>query len=275
MSWNKDDNDIFKSSKEVIPISYPKDGNNLLLEIEENSEWFKQRNELILSLIKKYKLGDDFLDIGGGNGYQAKAIQEANIFKNVVLIEPGEHGCINAKKRGLKLIYKCIFQDFPFRDYNIKAVGLFDVIEHIENDTDFLKDLRMRITPETYVFINVPACQSLWSETDIQAGHFRRYSKRSLKKLASDSGFEIIEKGYFFSYYFIPVFLLRSLPFLLGVRKGDKKLHKSKVKNHSATKKSSSLINFFHKRSLKKVASGKGECFGTSLYAVIKPLDDA
>ena len=47
----------------------------------------------------------------------------------------------NAKKRNLQNIVCGTLQDTEINDNSISAAGMFDVIEHIENDVDFLKYL--------------------------------------------------------------------------------------------------------------------------------------
>jgi hypothetical protein len=59
-------------AKTASDISYPEAGNEICYQIEENSFWFKHRNNCILTAVKKYNEGRLFFDIGGGNGYVAK-----------------------------------------------------------------------------------------------------------------------------------------------------------------------------------------------------------
>lgn len=58
--------------------------------------------------------------------------------------------------------------------------------------------------------------QWLWSQHDVTAGHFRRYTRVSLEKLFQDR-FKIVYFSYFFSALVLPIFVLRVLPYrLLG-----------------------------------------------------------
>jgi hypothetical protein len=61
-------------------------------------------------------------------------------------------------------------------DYTL--IGLFDVIEHIEDDIKFLNEIYEKVSVGTFIFVNVPAMMHLFSETDEFAGHFRRYNKK-------------------------------------------------------------------------------------------------
>jgi hypothetical protein len=65
----------------------------------------------------------------------------------------------------------------------------------------------------------VPAHQWLWSEEDELAGHFRRYSLKSLRAVTEAAGLDVVYLSYFFRPLPLPILLLRSLPFLLGRRR--------------------------------------------------------
>ena len=58
---------------------------------------------------------------------------------------------------------------------------LFDVIEHIDDTGTFLQSVLYHLKPGGWLFINVPAFDSLSSSFDEVVGHLRRYSKPSLR----------------------------------------------------------------------------------------------
>jgi len=234
-NWVFDVNGIYRNKKNA-EISYPDVGNDSCFTFEDVSPWFKQRNELINALIIKNKLSGNFLDIGGGNGFQAKSLEENNSIDKVFLVEPGYSGCLNAKKRGIENVYCGLFQDFDFTENKISICGLFDVIEHIEDDISFLNDLYDRLPQNSHVLINVPALQFLWSDSDIHSGHFRRYSKKDLKRIIKDTKFQIIDNGYYFIYYTLPLFILRVIPFRFGFRKNLEQVLESETQNHQPNK---------------------------------------
>ena len=119
-------------------ISFPKDAHLDLIKIENNSFWINHRNQIIESVIRSYPINGDFADIGGVNGYQLMKIAELNKSNKNKLIEPSKQGCFNAKKRKIKEVYNKTFEDFNFSEYNLNGIGLLDVLEHIENDFEFL-----------------------------------------------------------------------------------------------------------------------------------------
>ena len=73
---------------------------------------------------------------------------------------------------------------------------LLDVLEHVENDRDFLSLLVSdNLNDQGYVLISVPAWNSLYSEHDRFLGHHRRYSFRALRNLIAPSGLKIMSQG--------------------------------------------------------------------------------
>ena len=59
------------SSSRVQSVSYPEIGNALCHQVEDQSFWFRHRNNYIASIVKKYSPANTLLDVGGGNGYVA------------------------------------------------------------------------------------------------------------------------------------------------------------------------------------------------------------
>jgi hypothetical protein len=77
-------------SKGHSRISYPEEGNAMSFQLEDNPWWFKNRNTLIVNMVRKYSRGKLFWDIGGGNGFVSKGLQNAG--QKVVLVEPVQAG---------------------------------------------------------------------------------------------------------------------------------------------------------------------------------------
>ena len=65
----------------------------------------------------------------------------------------------------------------------------------------------------------VPAHAWLWCDEDVEAGHFRRYSRESMVAALSHAGFAVEYITYFFRWMPLPIFVLRTLPSLLGLRR--------------------------------------------------------
>ena len=255
-------------SIEKQKISYPEEGNSAMFELEESSFWFKHRNNCIVTLVKKFTPDCMFFDIGGGNGFVSKGLQQSGI--STVLIEPGLQGCINAQKRGLENIVCSTLEDAGFKPDSLESCGMFDVVEHIEDDTTFISSIYKFLKPGGYCFITVPAYQILWSNEDVDAGHYRRYTTESIKRLLTSGGFKINYISYFFSFLVLPVFLFRTIPSLWKKKALPISMHKKK---HQSSGLSKIVVDQLCKREVNKINHTKKIRFGSSLLIVAtKPL---
>lgn len=200
-------------------VSYPDDGHAACAAVEDGSFWFAHRNAVILDLLARHRpqssLCRPLLDVGGGNGFVAKALQDAGI--EVVLVEPGITGALNARRRGIRNVVNATAQALnPPRSIPVN-IGMFDVLEHIEDDVGLLSALGAWMDRDSALFLTVPAFQVLWSSEDRAAGHYRRYTRASLGRVLAASGFEVEFASCFFSFLYAPIFMFRTLPTLLGL----------------------------------------------------------
>ena len=199
-------------------ISYPEHGNADCFQLEDASFWFRHRNACITAAVQRTPPDGFVLDIGGGNGFVARALIDAGY--STVLLEPGAEGALNARtRRRIPDVINATLEDAELRPGAVPAVGLFDVIEHIEDDRAFIARVHGLLRPGGLAYVTVPAHQWLWSVTDVEAGHFRRYSTAQLSARFRDAGFEVLYGTYLFELLVIPFFLLRTLPYVLGVAK--------------------------------------------------------
>ena len=73
---------------------------------------------------------------------------------------------------------------------------MFNVLEHIEDDGEALRQIFARLRPGGCLAIWVPAFPLLYSKFDRSVGHHRRYRLRGLKSLVRDSGYTIERAHY-------------------------------------------------------------------------------
>jgi SAM-dependent methyltransferase len=199
-------------------VSYPAAGNNSCFAIEDGSFWFAHRNACLITLLRQFPAAGTFFDIGGGNGFVAAALQAEGKVP-MVLIEPGADGIRHAQTRGVGTIVQATLKEAGFRDRSLPAIGFFDVLEHVEDEQEFLREIRRCLTATGRIYLTVPAGRWLWSDADVQAGHFRRYTFASLRRALDRAGFRILFMTKIFSPLPFPLFVSRSVPSLFGRRK--------------------------------------------------------
>lgn len=251
---------------EHTPVYFPEEGNQLCSQIEEESFWFQHRNSCLCSIVKNYPPAGPIFDVGAGNGFVGLALKKAN-FESIA-VEPGPSGAERARARGLEVIC-ATFEDAKFRDGSLPSIGMFDVLEHIETDEKFLSLMRTKLVPEGRIYLTVPAYNGLWSEDDVYAGHFRRYTTGTLRRVLENAGLKVEFETYLFACLVPPIFLFRTIPHFFG-----KKLEHATErygKNHLLPK---GIIGGVIQRSLNweldRISSGGAIGFGSSCCIVAK-----
>ncbi len=78
-------------------------------------------------------------------------------------------------------------------------VCAFEVMEHIEDDADFLAQLKRHLKPGGILLGSVPAFAHKWQRADEIAGHYRRYDRLPLQNIMQRTGFTVLSiQGYGF-----------------------------------------------------------------------------
>lgn len=255
-------------AKDSSVISYPDWGNAACFQVEDSSFWFQHRNACILEAVKLFPPGGPVFDIGGGNGYVAKGIQDASL--EVVLVEPGITGARNAQQRGIHTVICATLQDAGFVQQSLPAIGLFDVLEHIEREKEFLAELREFLIPEGKVYLTVPAYNFLWSRDDIDAGHQRRYSRQALRNALLSAGFRIDFLTGFFRFLPPAILLARVLPYRLGISSRDAANinHRMKQQHVPQNRLVRAILQELQRRERLRLQSKAEAKFGASWLAV-------
>ncbi|MBI1969865.1 class I SAM-dependent methyltransferase [Candidatus Woesearchaeota archaeon] len=82
-----------------------------------------------------------------------------------------------------------------------------DVLEHIENDRDVLKQMHALLKEHGRVIILVPTWKVLYGIRDKEMGHYRRYGKKELQNKLREAGFEIQKTRYWNILGVLPYFI--------------------------------------------------------------------
>jgi len=77
------------------------------------------------------------------------------------------------------------------RPYRLDSVVLSNVLEHIEDDAAAVQNFRRVLQPGGRLVVLVPALPALFGSIDQAVGHFRRYTKASLRAVLEGQGFTV------------------------------------------------------------------------------------
>jgi SAM-dependent methyltransferase len=210
------------------PVSFPSDAHAGCAALEDDSFWFGHRNAILLQALHAWEPAGAVFDVGGGNGCVTQALLQAGY--DAVLLEPGPEGVRNAQARGIGTIICSTLKETGFKPAVLPAVGLFDVLEHIEDDVGFLTSLRQVMADGGRLYLTVPALGWLWSDADDSAGHCRRYTKQSVCQALDEAGFRLEYATYFFALLPLPILLFRTVPDRL--RQRARSLQEQAVREH-------------------------------------------
>lgn len=183
---------VFAPERLTINDGFDPTAFEILFKSEARSFWFRNRNRLITSVLKRFfPHSGKFLEVGCGTGYVLSSIQRAlpkyTCFGSDIYVK----GLEFAKKRvkGAKL-FQMDARNIPF-DNEFDVIGSFDVIEHIEVDNSVLREFYKAVKPGGGIILTVPQHKWLWTVIDEISYHKRRYDKQELMGLVKRAGFRI------------------------------------------------------------------------------------
>jgi SAM-dependent methyltransferase len=183
---------------------------------EANSEdhfWFQWRARVTDALVRRLDLPVrsplEVFDIGCGTGITCRqlAVKTSWIFDGADLNLEALARCHAGVRR--VLYYDILEKREEFRDrYDI--IVLFDVIEHIEHTKPFVDAVLFHLKPGGVLLVNVPALMRLYGRYDTAAGHYRRYTKRTLAEEFAPFDVTVVDQVYW-GFTMVPLLLLRKL----------------------------------------------------------------
>jgi SAM-dependent methyltransferase len=94
--------------------------------------------------------------------------------------------------------------DFRLGDANTlekrswQSIVCANVVEHIEDDCVFVGALAEAVAPGGGLALLVPAHPSLFCHYDLEAGHYRRYTRRAFRSLVDTTGLQV-DRLFFFN----------------------------------------------------------------------------
>jgi trans-aconitate methyltransferase len=162
--------------------------------VEERSFWFRARNRLIVSTIRRrFPDAGSFLEVGCGSGVVLAALQGEFPSMRLVGAELYDEGLAIARRRLPDV--ELVAADARALEYDgvFDLVGAFDVLEHIDEDEEVLARMVRSVRPGGGVFVLVPQHQWLWSKHDEFVEHRRRYTRKDLVAKAERAGVDVLE----------------------------------------------------------------------------------
>ncbi len=172
--------------------------------------WIRRRFEVLRYLTKYVSIrAQQVVEVGCGSGL-LQAQLEASLSVPVDGFDLNEEALRrNSGRLGTLYLYDVRKRNIAFeRHYD--TVFLFDVLEHVQDESEFLDAVLFHLSRNGFFFLNVPAFNVLYSRYDVAAGHVRRYNAQDLRRLAGRHGVEIVEWTYW-GFALLPTLILRKM----------------------------------------------------------------
>ena len=179
-------------------------------ELEDQHWWFVSRQRIIFDLLnRQLKLSPraKVLDVGCGTGAVLAGLSARYEAYGTDTSELAIEYC---RQRGLDNVYCCPVEGFPLEHLRFDLVTLLDVIEHVDDDVQMLRNASDRLASGGRVLVTVPAYQFLWGPHDVASHHRRRYTRSRLKTALDNSGL-IVEKISYMNSILFPVAVVERL----------------------------------------------------------------
>ena len=160
-----------------------------LAQLEDGSFWFRARNRLVIWALQRFAAqAGSFLEVGCGTGFVLREVASRftgmRVAGSEVLIDG--LGYASGRLPGAEFL-QMDAREMPFVE-EFDAIGLFDVLEHITEDTVVLGEVARSLRPGGVAVVTVPQHEWLWSAADLEAGHARRYRAEDLVRKVAAAG---------------------------------------------------------------------------------------
>jgi SAM-dependent methyltransferase len=165
-----------------------------LFDVEDRHFWFRARNrvlsavveDVVRGLVRGYRV----LEVGCGDGNTLRVLETACPGATLVGMDMFAEGLRYAQQRTRVPLVRGRIEQPPF-NVRFHLVGLFDVLEHVEDDLAALVRLRGMVEAGGLLVLTVPAHRALWSRFDEEAHHYRRYELHDLEARLGEAGFQV------------------------------------------------------------------------------------
>jgi SAM-dependent methyltransferase len=161
---------------------------------EERHFWFRSRRRIVGVLARQLRTAPTtpyrVLEIGCGTGGMLNVLQAACEGAVVVGMELFGHGLDFARRRSRALLLQGDASRPPLRRA-FHLVGMFDVLEHLEDDLGILRSVRGLLVDGGALLLTVPGHPRLWSYADEASQHYRRYTLGQLGTTLDAAGYDL------------------------------------------------------------------------------------
>lgn len=200
---------------------YDEMGLDVLIQMQREHFWYRGRHKLLLNVLKKeilkhYKQTPELhaIDLGGGCGGWLEYVHanSPGMFRELALGDSSMQALSLAEPviGAFATRYQIDLLELDWQE-EWDVVFLLDVLEHIPDHEEVLRQVYRSMRPGGLLFVTAPALKFFWTYNDDLAFHQRRYSQHDFHALAKQLNFELLRTNYFMFFLSPVLFLSRML----------------------------------------------------------------
>jgi len=238
--------------------------------LEREHWWFSARLNILENKVKQIlvnKPAAQILNIGIATGATSIMLQK---YGAVTSLEYDKECCEYVRDKCNIEVINGSMTELPFDSNQFDLVCAFDVVEHIEDDSTAITELKRVMKTNGRFFLTVPAFMFLWSEHDEINHHFRRYTRNNFKSLLTGHGLFLTYSSYFNFLLFIPIAVVRVLQNAFTNKNKKNSDKKSDFEGMNSSGLLNSLLRFVFLLEKPLLSMGILLPFGVSVMAIGK-----
>lgn len=190
-------------------------------ELGENYWWLGGKYDIIVDLMKRHRsnlASTSILDVGCGPGNMFNLLKPFGVVSGM---DFSEDALRLAKDKGYKELQYGKAEQIPYADESFDIVVALDIIEHVPDDREAIKEIFRVLKPGGKLFFSLPAYMFLWGDHDDMYGHYRRYTKTEIRRKMENGGFVTKQISYVEPVFLLPLLVFRRLKKKMKTQKDD------------------------------------------------------
>jgi SAM-dependent methyltransferase len=193
---------------------YDQSGFDTLWAMQKRHFWYRGRHRFLLAALDRFQPHDAAswagVDLGGGVGGWVRYLAErrAKRFSRLALADSSEKALCMADATlpaGVER-YQTDLMNLGWQS-QWDCAFLLDVIEHLPDDVEAIRQAAQALKSGGYLFVTTPALKQFWSYNDEVASHLRRYNRQDYAHLAQAADLELCDARYFM-FFLSPLYWL-------------------------------------------------------------------